>query len=72
MSYIPFKFIFTSCEERFHNLALCMNKNGVVSNRKKIPGISLIDIKKSSFSKETFKIMSLYRSPSSSVSNTDK
>lgn len=68
MSYVPFQSVFISCGEILHNLALFMDKNGVVLNHKKFPGISAIDIKQSSFSSKTFKIMSLYRSPSSSVS----
>ena len=63
-----FEIYFNSCGVRHQNLAFCLGQNIVLSKHETFPGISVIDVIKTSFSVNTIQIMLLYRSPSSSLS----
>ena len=55
---------FNSCGERFENLGFCLNKSINVVPHQTFPGISLLDIRRSSFSLDPVIIMLLFRIPS--------
>ena len=60
-----FEIYFSSCGVRHKNIAFCLGQNIVFSKHETFPGISVVDIAKTSFSHNTIQIMLLYRSPSS-------
>ena len=57
----------SKCGVRHKNLAFCLGRNIVLSKHETFPGISVIDITKTSFSHNTMRIILLYRSPGSSL-----
>ena len=61
-----FEIYFNSCGVRHKNLAFCLGQN-IVLSKQTFPGISVIDITKTSFSDNAMRIMLLYHSPSSSI-----
>ena len=64
-----FKIYFNSCGERHQNLAICLREYTVLLKHGTFPGISTIDITKSSFSYDMIRIMLVYRSPNSSLTS---
>ena len=62
-----FEIYFNSCGVRHKNLAFCLGQNIVLSKHETFPGISVIDITKSSFSHNTIRVILLYRSQGSSL-----
>ena len=60
-----FEIYFNSCGVRHKKLAFCLGQNIDLSKHEIFPGISVIDITKTSFSHNTMRIVLLYRSPSS-------
>ena len=62
-----FDIYFNPCSVRHKNLAFCLGQNVVLSKHKTFPGISVIDITKTSFSHNAIWIMLLYHSPGSSL-----
>ena len=62
-----FEIYFNSCGVRHKKLAFCLGQNIDLSKHETFPGISVIDITKTSFSHNTMRIVLLYRSPSSSL-----
>ena len=62
-----FEIYFNSCGVRHKNFAFCLGQNIVLSKHETFSGISVIDITKTSFSRNTKRIMQLYRSPSLSL-----
>ena len=62
-----FEIHFISFGVRHKNLAFCLGQNIVLLKHETFPGISVIDITKTSFSQSTILIMLLYHSLSSSL-----
>ena len=56
-----------SCGVRHKNLAFYLGQNIVLSKHETFPGISVIDITRTSFSDNAMRIMLLHHSPSSSI-----
>ena len=57
---------FNSCGQKFENLAIeNIDKSKNFVQHQKFPSISLLDIRKTSFSPDPISVMLLYRSPSS-------
>ena len=65
-----FKIYFNSCGERHQNIAICLRQNIILLKHDTFPGISIIDITKSSFSYDIIRIMLVYRSPNSSLTSS--
>ena len=63
------KVCFNSCGARHQNLAFCLGQNIVLLKHEAFPGISIIDIRKDSFSHDIIRVMLLYRSPNSSLTS---
>ena len=64
-----FKIYFNSGGERHQNLAICLRENNILLMHDTFPGISIIDITKSSFSYDIIRIMLVFRSPNSSLTS---
>ena len=62
-----FKIYFNSCGKRHQNLAICLHDNIILLKHDTFPGISSIDITKSSFSYDIIWIMLVYCSPNFSL-----
>ena len=60
-----FKVHFNSCGAGNQNLTFCLGLNIVLLKHEAFPGISIIDIRKDSFSHDIISVMLLYRSPNS-------
>ena len=60
-----FNVYFNSCGARYQNLAFCLDKNIVLLKHEAFPGISVVDIRKHSFSHDILRVMLLYCSPNS-------
>ena len=64
-----FMVYFNSCSAKHQNLALCLGQNIVPLKHEVSPGISIIDIKKDSFSHDLIRVILLYRSPNSPLTS---
>ena len=62
-----FKIYFNSCGKRHQNLAICLRDNIILLKHDTFPGISSIEITKSSFSYDIIWIMLVYHSPNFSL-----
>ena len=58
---------FNTSEQRFLNLAICLHSSIELVTHSKMLGVSMIDILKTSFSKNILRLVLLYRSPNSSI-----
>ena len=64
-----FKVYFNSCGARHKNFAFCLGQNIVLLKHEAFPGISIIDIRKDSFSHDIIRVMLFYRSPNSPLNS---
>ena len=63
------KVYFNSCGARHQNLAFCLSQNIVLLKHEAFLSISIIDIRKDSFSHNMISVMLLYRSPNSPLTS---